>query len=459
MFTLLFAVTWGHANHVYATDNPASYPASTTATDSSGYPVTAYGQGSTWATLTVGGNGLITITGWDTSGSIVTSKSATLSGSEYTFSFDGAANEFQIRADSGGYAWAVSGTINNDPTVSPYDSAIFTIPSPPSSDPAVLNSTLTYLSDRDVYKLSYSGWPSNVSNYKIKFLDVNDNLIEKSYTSSPTGTYILTCNGRYWLEFNDSSGNVVARTDQVTTTEIQNPTCNSYTGDPTVDPTAGDGTGTGSGTGTGTGCAFCDSANCSWDQQVIQTFADTVGQAVAANLPPPPDWPQVAKTFGDELVPRIGEEIGRVLEDKLGYPEAPPPVQTPSVPTFDGTSGVSVPQAQDSTPVAQPIDFSNVESVPVEQDTTGGIDLSGADPTDSLPRDPEGYLPIPGQETGGDKPQQTPIETVVPSDGGIAEQPTDETPIPGNTAEEPPVPIGDGGEVTPPPKPEMPPPS
>lgn len=194
----------------------------------------------------------------------------------------------------------------------------------------------------------------------------------------------------------------------------------------------------------GDGCIGCELLNCpGWDQ-----IADKIGSAVAGKLPPPPNWPEVAKIFGDELVPRIGDEIDK----RLGKVEPPAqPIKEPTFPVFDGSTGKLIPKPTFDPSQLRDTNLQNIPSVPVNQDNTGGISLEGADPIDNMPHDPEGYMPTPGQETGGDRPQNKPVETPVPSNTVPPE--LENNPTPGTTTEEPPTP---GGSTSPPPAPELP---
>jgi hypothetical protein len=214
----------------------------------------------------------------------------------------------------------------------------------------------------------------------------------------------------------------------------------------------GDGTDPGDGTGggdtgggdTGGGCTGCELLACPGWQDIADLFADAIGK----EIPPPPDWEEVAETFGDELIPRF--------EEMLGHPPAPPEIKEPSVPNMDSDIVESLwPTATDSTPPATKPDFGSVPDMQINPDNTGGIDLRNADPTESIPHDPPDYMPIPGQENGGITPQTKPIETPVPSGGGVAQPPPDALPSPGTSAGELPIP---GGSTSPPPVPELPPP-
>lgn len=209
------------------------------------------------------------------------------------------------------------------------------------------------------------------------------------------------------------------------------------------DPDDGNNPGDGSGGG---GCSACELLACPGWSDIADQFADKIGD----KIPPPPNWEEVAGVFGDELIPRFE----KALEDTLGHPPAPPEIPEPVVPTMDGSVVDLVrPKPTDSTPPAETYDFSTVPSVSINPDTTGGIDLRNADPTDSLPHESDDYMPIPGRETGGFKPQTKPIETPMPSNGGVATPPPDQMPTPGTSMSEIPVPEG---KIETPPRPEMP---
>lgn len=242
----------------------------------------------------------------------------------------------------------------------------------------------------------------------------------------------------------------------------------------------GGGTGEGDTGGGGGGCAGCELLACPGWEDIADLFADEIGK----EIPPPPDWEEVADVFADELVPRmseevadefidrvvpaIGDEMTDVLEDVLQHPDPPPPIIVPDEANFSGKDGVSIPQPVDSAPPAQNIDFDSVPDIQVNQDNTGGIDLSRADPIDSIPHTSPEYKPVPGKETGGIKPQTKPAEKPVPDTSDPP--PLQGEPKPGTSTSPPPVPgmpmprTGSGTPVpekttSPPPKPEMPMPS
>lgn len=202
--------------------------------------------------------------------------------------------------------------------------------------------------------------------------------------------------------------------------------------------------------GGGGECNWCELLACpGWER-----IAGMIGDEVGKHIPPPPDWNQVADTFADVMVPRMGEEMRSAMEDVLGHPEPPSPIQTPEVPPLDeAAEDIRTPQPVDPTPEeAGEKSFNDVPNIAVNPDETGGIDLSGADPTENIPHNPEDYQPIPGQESGGMKPKTKPIDTPIPS-GGAAQPPDDAMPAPGTSTGDPPSP---GGTTSPPPHPEMP---
>jgi len=207
----------------------------------------------------------------------------------------------------------------------------------------------------------------------------------------------------------------------------------------------GNGAGGGDTGGGGGGCGVgCELLACPGWEDIAALFADAIGK----EIPPPPDWEEVAETFGNELIPRF--------EEMLGHPPAPPKIEKPSVPNMDSDIVESIwPTATDSTPPATKPDFGSVPDMQINPDNTGGIDLRNADPTESIPHDPPGYTPIPGQENGGITPQTKPIETPAPSGGGVAQPPPDALPTPGTSAGELPTP---GSSTEAPPVPTLPPP-
>lgn len=89
----------------------------------------------------------------------------------------------------------------------------------------IINGTYYYFPPKDKYKFDYPP-PSGVSYYELHF-DGAAGHFYRTYNQQPTGVHYLTCNGIYVMKFFDASGNLVAKTPEMTTHEIQVPTCNS----------------------------------------------------------------------------------------------------------------------------------------------------------------------------------------------------------------------------------------
>ncbi|MGG0753097.1 hypothetical protein [Brevibacillus laterosporus] len=148
---------------------------------------------------------------------------------------------FKLNASTG-YAWSKVGKSTN-----PNSTEIrFTPPKviPPIEDGGspstggggvtTVKGIPTYQNGDDSYKFTYSGWPSTVAWYQLYFKDHTGEYKSDKYVKKPTGTHILTCNGEYEIRFFDSSNNLVAKTNTVNTSQINNPSCSSYDGDPTA---------------------------------------------------------------------------------------------------------------------------------------------------------------------------------------------------------------------------------
>lgn len=85
---------------------------------------------------------------------------------------------------------------------------------------------LYYVPFLDQYRLDYT--PPSASRYQLQFTAANGSIYEKNYMFAPTGIHYLTCNGNYRMYFYDSSGKIVAQTEEMITSLIQSPSCNSY---------------------------------------------------------------------------------------------------------------------------------------------------------------------------------------------------------------------------------------
>lgn len=345
----------------------------------------------------------------------------------------------------------------------------------PELEPKNLEFRTRYIPDRDLKEVTYSGWPSGITKYELEFVSSNGNRYVRTYTQSPTGIHYLTCNaGDYTLNFYDSAGRKVAKAGPIPVNELKNPTCNSFEGDTQpidgatpgtggTETTPGGGTnpGTDPGTDPGTG-EECETEACKELKETLECpYWDDVMGDVTNAVENAFDWDEIADTISDDLVPKI--------DGMLGHPAPPPSISAPSVPSMNGTDGLGRPDyPYDPTPPAENKDaeIENTPSVPVAPDDTGGIDLMTADPIENVPHDHEDYMPMPGQETGGEKPFQKTTEMPKPKGGELTEvpgeipsvlqPPSTEPPRPGAAIETPPSPVNPGATITPPPAPEMP---
>jgi len=323
--------------------------------------------------------------------------------------------------------------------------------------------SVTYDSSTDTYDAHFS--TDDLKYYTVQFT-ASDGTVFGPYSYdgiNSNGHYYLTCNGAYVMKFYDFNHNLKSSHD-IQTTQIQNPTCSSSGGsnpEPIEEPAPGDGSG-GTGDGSTTGCDGCQTiremlACPEWD-----TYMGEWEAMIRRAVPPPPDWQNVANIMRDTIVPALIDgmvntvvpAMGDEIDRRLGQVAAPAMIGTPNVPRMDGTEGVTRPEIpQDTTPEAQTYDFDSIPSVEVQPDTTGGIDLLGADPIDSIPHSPEGYMPKPGQESGGFQPMTTTTSNPTPTNQETVEPPAESMPTPGTSSGEPPSP---GATTSPPPAPEMP---
>lgn len=224
-----------------------------------------------------------------------------------------------------------------------------------------------YVPYRDAYRMDYKP-PSGAASYKLKFTTASGTVHYRDYDYPPTGIHYLTCNGgSYELEFYDSSGKMISRTQPpYTTSQIQNPSCASFSDTTGFDdlsaryqnggiswndigadsyevykdgqlldtlygtdyPVNGDGSysivakdaggqivgqsdinvgsSTGGETGGGDGCGdVCDQI-----AQLLQCpgWGDILND-LEGIMPKPPDWDEVAGIFTDHIVPEMGQEI------------------------------------------------------------------------------------------------------------------------------------------------------
>ncbi|WP_157788945.1 hypothetical protein [Rhodococcus rhodochrous] len=174
--------------------------------------------------------------------------------------------------------------------------------------------------------------------------------------------------------------------------------------------------------------------------------------------------PRISQEVTDRMVSDFIPEMGKEIDRILGHPDAPGDIYVTDLPEMDGRQGVSVPTPTDSTPPAQNLNFDAVPDIPVTPDRTGGIDLSRADPIDSIPHKAPEYKPVPGKETGGFKPEVKPADKPVPNTNDPP--PLQGEPKPETSTSSPPEPgttipgTGTGTPVpekttSPPPQPEL----
>jgi len=93
-----------------------------------------------------------------------------------------------------------------------------------------------YDSSSDTYKVTYSGWPSNVTWFQLYFTD-HSGTYERKFMQKPTGYQTLTCNGTYQIQFFNSSNQMVGKTGNILTSNIKTQTCVSAP-EPEPPPTA-----------------------------------------------------------------------------------------------------------------------------------------------------------------------------------------------------------------------------
>lgn len=92
----------------------------------------------------------------------------------------------------------------------------------------IIEGNYYYFEPQDSYKYDYPP-PPGVSYYELHF-DGAAGHFYRTYNHAPTGIHYLTCNGSYVMRFFDGSGQLVAMSQTMTTTQIQSPTCNSQPG-------------------------------------------------------------------------------------------------------------------------------------------------------------------------------------------------------------------------------------
>lgn len=308
-----------------------------------------------------------------------------------------------------------------------------------------------YLSSRDDYTVKFI--PDNIARIYLAYHYEGTYNIrnEKDFIGlNFSGDFYLNCNGRYLMEFYNSSNTLLHR-EYFETSQINEPLCdssaneNEYIEDPTVlnPPSGGGGGGGDGGNGGGGGngednpcCALFDCPG--WDEHMgmLRQIRDAI--------PPPPNWQQVANTMRDTIVPRMIDDLGALLGN------APSPPAPPS--DIDLTQPVRMGQPQDipdyaerlnnQAPIMQDVpglddsgySFDDIKNeapeIQFREDPTGGFNIGN--PLEMLPSIPS-EPPIPGQGDAGEwhhEPQEPSLTTPVPEGGGEVD--VIAPPMPGN---------------------------
>lgn len=302
-----------------------------------------------------------------------------------------------------------------------------------------------YVPFKDQYRVDHDGpGAGSFQTFRVEFTSAAGQIYTLNFTYY-TGIFWLTCNGKYVLKFLDTSGGIISQSKQILTTQIINPTCDSYqnqTGSDDLSATYSDvGSGkynlnwtpktgatkyeiwkdgqkvaettgntyTMDGQGSvsivardaagnevgqsdiqvpqysgqyNTNCDTCEKLqqllNCPGWNDVMGNLTEAIRNA----LPPPPDWPNIAKTFADATVDAFDKYLGEIPpspttdEIKSRVSEPFPNVDAtfpeasnlkPSVPneynqpqTFDISSGPQIKIVDESQPFDIPEPLSNM---------------------------------------------------------------------------------------------------
>lgn len=92
---------------------------------------------------------------------------------------------------------------------------------------SLMSRQLVFIGARDLYRLAYWGFPAGADSSRLNFWSSDNTYYSLDSSNIPSGSYYLTCNGRYILELFDG-GVKVAETSIIVTTKIESPTCQSY---------------------------------------------------------------------------------------------------------------------------------------------------------------------------------------------------------------------------------------
>ncbi|MFO1442675.1 hypothetical protein KDN24_05535 [Bacillus sp. Bva_UNVM-123] len=165
------------------------------------------------------------------------------------------------------------------------------------------------------------------------------------------------------------------------------------------------------------------------------------------SIPPTPNWPEVADTFRDSIVPKLVDDVGNLL-GKAPEPPAPPP----QLPGLDDRGIKSHEPEMKDVPGLKEAGFdankikNQAPVISERDDPTGGFDLV-KNPMDTLPDAPEN--PKPGETDAGEWGQNKPKEEAnpfpFPKDKGEPNVGT--PPKPSDNGAKPPTPGGDPGSA------------
>lgn len=299
-----------------------------------------------------------------------------------------------------------------------------------SDSSGVIKGNPFYFAGKDEIRIEYTG--NQVTNTQWNFTETGTNRQFSKDLSAPSGSWYtasgFTCVGTYDVKIKNSSGNTLATMlIEIQSGDLQKPKCES------------DASGDIGNEGSGEGCDVCKLLECpGWGG--FMGKLDDIKNAI----PPAPNWPSVADTFKDAIVPALVGETKDMLDDLLGRaPEVPAiPEDLPDLDDRDFLG--SEPEMQE-VPELEGFDKEDItENAPViefEEDDTGGFDLS-VDPVNSLPD------VVPGGPAG--EYMREPKEPENPYPGAPKETDADMSgaPIPGDNAGSPPTP-GDNTDSPP----------
>lgn len=294
-----------------------------------------------------------------------------------------------------------------------------------------------YSSANDRYYLKFN--PTNVKRiWLASYTDASYSTILSEKEIIPpegkrfSGLSDFTCKRPYKTIYYDGAGNVLG-TLKFNADEIVNGACDSGSGggEGDEDPQFTD----------DSGCTACFFKCPGWDEYMGKI--DEIRDAI----PPPPNWPVVADTFRDSIVPKVINDLDNLL-GRAPSPPSPPP----QLPNLDDR-GIKnkEPQMKDVPGLKESgFDANKIKNeaptIPEREDPTDGFDLI-QNPMDTLPEAPEN--PKPGEtdagEWGQNKPKEEENPFPFPQDTG--EPNMGKPPKPSDNEAKPPAPGGNPGSA------------